>query len=251
MKVSIITVCKNAQNTIEQTIKSVISQNYNNIEYLIIDGKSTDKTLNIIKRYKSKISTIISEPDEGLYYAMNKGVEKSTGDIIYLLNSGDLLFSRHTISNIVKVFKKNNSDVVYGDIALYESNNPKKLILRRQNHVSNFFLVHDTIYHQSIFTKKYIFEKYGKFDTQYKLQADYEWILRLIIKNNITFYYTNQVVAKFLRGGLSFNEVESFKERFTILPQYFNFFQVVFNGFIFWLLYRIFVKMRRECFSKG
>ena len=251
MKVSIITVCKNAQGTIEQTIKSVISQDYKNIEYLIIDGKSTDKTLDIVNKYKSKISVIVSEPDNGLYYAMNKGLEKSTGDIIYFLNSGDLLFNRHTISNIVNVFKKNNADVVYGDIALYESDNPKKLILRRQNRVNDFFLIHDTIYHQSIFAKKYIFEKYGKFDTRYKLAADYEWILRLIIKNNIPFYYTNQVVAKFLRGGLSFNEVESFKERFAILPVYFNFLQVVLNGFFFWLLYRVFVKIRRDCFSIG
>lgn len=251
MKVSVITVSKNAQETIERTIKSVISQNYKDIEYLIVDGKSTDKTLDIVNKYKDKIDVIVSEPDGGIYYAMNKGIEKSTGDIIYFLNSGDLLFNRHTISNIVKVFKKNNSDIIYGDIALYESDNRKKLILRRQNRVSSFFLVRDTIYHQSIFVKKYIFERYGKFDLQYKLQADYEWILRLIIRNNIPFYYSNQTVAKFLRGGLSFNEIESFKERFKILPLYFNFFQVVLNGFCFWFVYRLFVKIRREYFSKG
>lgn len=251
MKVTIITVCKNAQDTIEATIKSVLSQNYKNIEYIIIDGKSTDNTFNILKRYKSNISVIVSEPDNGLYYAMNKGIDKSTGDILYFLNSGDLLFNAYTISNVVRVFKKTNSDVVYGDIALYESGNSKKYILRRQDHVSGFFLVHDTIYHQSIFAKKYIIERYGKFDVRYRLQADYEWILRLIIRNNVPFYYSSQTVAKFLRGGLSFNEIESFKERFTILPRYFNLFQVIFNGFFFWLLYRVYVKIRRDFFSKG
>lgn len=251
MKVTIITVCKNAQDTIEATIKSVLYQDYKNIEYIIIDGKSIDKTLGIINKYKKKISTIVSEEDSGIYFAMNKGIEKSTGDILYFLNSGDLLFNTNVISSVVKVFNKTNSSIVYGDIELYESGNQVKLILRRQNHVNNFFLVHGTIYHQSIFAKKYIFEKYGKFDTRYKLQADYEWILRLIIRHNIHFYYTNQIVAKFLRGGLSINEVESFKERFTILPRYFNLFQVVFNGFFFWLLYRVYVKIRRDYFSKG
>lgn len=251
MKVTIITVCKNAQGTIEATIKSVLSQNYKNIEYIVIDGKSTDKTLNILHKYKNQISAIVSESDHGLYFAMNKGIAKSTGDILYFLNSGDQLFDNNTISNIVKVFKKTNSDIVYGDIELYESGNQVKRILRRQDHVSNFYLVHDTIYHQSIFAKKHIFKKYGKFDTRYKLQADYEWILRLIIRNNVPFYYSSQTVAIFLRGGLSFNEIESFKERFTILPRYFNLFQVIFNGFFFWLLYRVYVKIRRDCFSKG
>lgn len=251
MKVSIITVCKNAQDTIEATVRSVISQNYRNIEYLIIDGESTDKTLDIIKKYKSKVNTIISEPDEGIYYAMNKGIERSIGEVIYFLNSGDLLFDKSTISRVVKTIENNNSDIIYGDIALYESDNPKKLILRRQDNVNKFFLVHDTIYHQSIFTRRHIFEKYGKFDIKYKLSADYEWILRSVVKNKVSFYHTNQIMAKYLRGGMSFNEKESFKERFKILPLYFSFPQVVLNGFLFWLIYRVFVKINRDLFSNG
>lgn len=251
MKVTIITVCKNAQDTIERTIQSVIAQDYQDIEYLIIDGGSTDETLNIVNQYRRQIDTIISEPDKGLYYAMNKGIEKSNGDILYFLNSGDMLFKTNTISTVVKVFEKNKVDIIYGNIVLYNPNQPQKLIIRSQKNISNFFLGHDTIYHQSIFTKKHIFVKYGKFNTQYKLLSDYEWILRLFIKHKVSNHYLNQIVAKFLRGGLSFNEIESFKERFKILPLYFHPFQVISNGFLYWLVHRLLVKINREFFSKG
>lgn len=251
MKVSIITVCKNAQDTIGRTIQSVISQDYQDIEYLIIDGDSTDETLNTVNQYRRKINVVISEADKGLYYAMNKGIERSTGDIIYFLNAGDMLFKANTISKVVKAFEKTHVDIIYGDIALYNPNQPQKLILRSQKNVSNFFLVHDTIYHQSIFTKKRIFLKYGKFNTQYKLSADYEWILRSFIKYKVPNFHLNQPVAKFLRGGLSSNEIKSFKERFKILPLYFNTFQVISNGFLFWLVHRVIVKVKREFFLKG
>lgn len=251
MKVTIITVCKNAEDSIEATIKSVLSQNYKNIEYIIIDGKSTDKTLGIINKYKKRISTIVSEPDGGIYFAMNKGIEKSTGDILYFLNSGDQLFKNTTISNIVTVFKKNKTDVVYGDMALYEADKLNRLIIRRQNHVSKFMLAHDTIYHQSIFAKKKIFEKYGKFSEKYTIAADYEWILRLYIKYKIPFTHVDQIVAKYLRGGKSSNEIVNFKERLLIVPTYFNRYQVVGNSLLFWAIHRVLNRIRRDVFLKG
>lgn len=251
MRITIISVCKNAQDTIEATIKSVLSQDYKNIEYIIVDGKSTDKTLDIINKYKNKINTIVSEPDEGLYYAMNKGIEKSTGDILYFLNSGDRLWSKDTVSNIVKVFTDSNSDIVYGDIALCESLNQKQYILRRQNHVNNFFLAHDTIYHQSIFAKRSVFKKYGTFSTKYSIAADYEWILRLYVKYKIPFIYVNQTIAKYLRGGRSANEVVNLRERLSIISMYFNSYQVLFNGLLFWGVYRVASKINRDWFLKG
>ena len=174
MKITIITVCKNAQDTIEQTIKSVISQTYNNIEYLIIDGKSTDKTLDIVNKYKNKIDIIISDPDEGIYYAMNKGIEKSSGDIIYFLNSGDLLFNKTTISNVVKLFKKRNSDILYGDVLLYNKDGLEGPIVKQHKNVNRFYLARDGIYHQAMFVKRNLFKKYGNFNIRFKLQADYE-----------------------------------------------------------------------------
>lgn len=253
MKVSIITVCKNAQDTIEQTIKSVISQTYNNIEYLIIDGKSTDNTLAIVNKYKNMVTAVISEKDEGLYYAMNKGIDLSTGDIIYFLNSGDILFDKNIISHIVKIFNENETDFVFGDIAFYNSDKPNRLILGCQNNVSNFFLAHATISHQTIFAKKNVFVKYGKFDTQYRLQADYEWILRSIIKNKVPYYYTKLTIVKYLREGFSVNngEIQGLKERLKILPLYFNITQILFNGLLLWFLYRMVKKIKRDWFSKG
>lgn len=252
MKVSIITVCRNAQDTIEKTIKSVIDQDYKDIEYIIIDGKSTDKTLDVVNKYKDHIDIIISEQDGGIYYAMNKGIEKSNGDIIYFLNAGDLLFKKNTVLNIVNIFLIKKTNIVYGDVAFYNSDNPKKLILRRQNKVNNFFLTYGTVSHQSIFTKRNVFKKYGKFNTQFKLQADYEWILRLFIKNKISSYYTNQIITKYLRGGLSSNsEINGLKERLKILPLYFNIPQILFNGILLWFLYRMVKKIKRDWFSKG
>lgn len=251
MKVTIITVCKNAEDSIEATIKSVLSQNYKNIEYIIIDGKSTDKTLGIINKYKKRISAIVSEPDNGIYSAMNKGIGRSKGDILYFLNSGDQLFSKDTVSHIVKAFIDSNSDIVYGDIALCESLNQKQYILRRQSHASKYFLAHDTIYHQSIFVKKRLFEKYGTFSTKYSIAADYEWILRLYVKNKIPFIYVNQTIAKYLRGGRSANEVVNLRERLSILPIYFDNYTVIINGLLFWGLNRIVSKIKREWFLVG
>src|SRR3989338_780018 len=118
MKVTIITVCKNAQDTIEETIKSVASQDYKDIEYLIIDGKSTDETLKIINKYKNKIDNIISEPDKGIYYAMNKGIKRSTGDLVYFLNSGDLFFDKNTVLNVVKLFDKNKIPAYHANLVI-------------------------------------------------------------------------------------------------------------------------------------
>lgn len=115
MKVSIITCCYNREKTIREALESVISQNYTNIEYIVVDGASTDKTLEIIQEYQEHISVIISEPDNGMYEGINKGIRHATGDIIGLLHSDDLLYSNNTIANIVSKFEVTHSDIVYGN----------------------------------------------------------------------------------------------------------------------------------------
>lgn len=237
MKVSVITVCKNAQDTIEETIKSIVSQTYKNIEYLIIDGKSTDKTLDIIDKYKSRINTFISEPDDGIYYAMNKGIRKSTGEIVYFLNAGDLFFRKGTVSKIVKLFKSKKVDIIYGDIILFDPHSPKNNVVKCYRHVDKVFLAHWSIYHQALFAKKSVFDKYGAFDTKYKLAADYEWLLRLIIKQKLPSLYTNQIIAMYLLGGISQRSLGRFyKERFKVLFSYFSIPQI--------LLYNLLMKLR-------
>ena len=121
MKVSIITSCFNRQNTIREAIESVLAQDYPNIEYIIVDGASNDNSLKIINEYKNYINTIISEPDKGMYEAINKGITAATGDIIGLVHSDDFLYDTHVISNIVKKFKQTNADIIYGDGLFVES----------------------------------------------------------------------------------------------------------------------------------
>ena len=175
--VSIITVCFNSERTIEDTILSVINQTYPNIEYIIIDGGSTDNTLDIIKRYEKYITTWISEPDEGIYDAMNKGLSISNGTYVFFLNSDDLFYSRETINQIIN---KNtvSYDVIYGDVilcsedlAFVSKQQNKKRTLRK--------ILKKTICHQAIFAKKKVFDKTGIFNTKYKIHADFDWQLKV------------------------------------------------------------------------
>lgn len=250
MKVSIITVCKNAQETIEKTIKSVISQDYKDIEYIIIDGGSTDGTLEIINKYRNKIKTIVSRPDKGIYYAMNDGIDKAGGEIIYFLNAGDFLFDKDVVAEVVKQFLKDPIDVIYGDVLLYNRHDPKRLILVKHKNINRFYLAHDGIYHQAMFARRNLFDKYGKFNTRFKLAADYEWTLRVLIGNSATSRRINKTIVKYLLGGASFNRKKSLKERYQMLLLYFSPFEVVFVGIFFWLIYRIAVKINRKYFQK-
>lgn len=233
IKVTIITVCRNAQDTIENTIKSVTSQDYKNIEYIIIDGKSTDKTLSIINKYK-KICTVVSESDNGIFDAMNKGIRKSSGDIVNFLNAGDLLYKKNTISMIVGQFRKHNSDMIYGDAVLYDPNNPLQDVLKSHKYVDGISLACWSICHQALFTKKNIFDKYGDFNTTYKINGDYEWLLRNIFKNKISFFYINKVIVKYLIGGISWSQdlKRFYYERITIAVKYYGIFRFMINNIL-------------------
>ena len=117
MKISVITVCYNEAATIEKTLESIFNQTYQNIEFIVIDGGSTDGTLDIIEKYKDKIAYFVSEPDEGIYNAMNKGIKASSGEVLYFLNANDTLYSDDVLETVVSVFEKGNYDFVYGNIA--------------------------------------------------------------------------------------------------------------------------------------
>lgn len=234
MKITIVTVCKNAQDTIEKTIKSVISQDYKDVEYIIIDGQSTDKTLLIINKYKNKINIVVSEPDNGIYDAMNKGIVKSTGDIIHFLNAGDVFYKKNTVSKVVKLFKKHNPDIIYGDAILFTANGSGNDILKSHKHVDKVSLARWSICHQAIFTKKYIFNKYGNFDNKYKIAADYNWLLNIYVKNKVNFLYTNQIIAKYLIGGISWlrDHKRFYYERITIAVKYYGILRFTVNNII-------------------
>ena len=198
IKVSIITVCYNAETTIEKTINSVLSQTYPNIEYIIIDGKSKDNTVNVINKYKSKIAKFVSEPDNGIYDAMNKGIKMATGDVIGIINADDW-YDKDAVENILNIFHNSNAEIVYGKA---------KMIYHDQSYFYTAKaelekLWYDVrIMHPTVFVKNEVYDKYGLFDLSYELAADYELILRYYI-DKVKFLYMDEVVVNFTLGGKS------------------------------------------------
>jgi len=180
-KFSIITVCYDAQDYIEECIQSVIQQNYQNVEYIIIDGKSTDNTMNIINKYGDHIDKVISEKDSGIFDAMNKGFKLSNGDIIYFLNSDDKFYSPDVLSNIVKQFTLNGKvQILSGKVKYFNVPKNSRINYLRENF--SFKTKRDLLSKQNpqqcIFARREVYNQIGFFDTNYKLCADYDWLLR-------------------------------------------------------------------------
>lgn len=211
MKVTIITVCYNSANTIEKTILSIQNQNYKDIEYIIIDGNSKDATVSIIEKYQNVISRWISEPDKGLYDAMNKGIKMATGDIVGILNSDDVFNNKTVIEEIVNFHENNNVNASVGNIVQHKENgtiirlysskywNPEKLRI-------GFMPPHP-----SIFFERKLFAQFGNYDLGFKIGADYELITRFFLKNNITWKYSNITTTAMQIGGLSSSGSSSYK----------------------------------------
>jgi glycosyltransferase involved in cell wall biosynthesis len=205
MKISIITVCFNSEKYIRTAIESVLGQDYPNIEYIIIDGKSTDKTLEIINEYRDKIQCIISEPDKGIYDAMNKGLKLATGDVLATLNSDDIYTSSNVISLIVDTFKKNECDIVFGDLYYVKPENTD-IIVRKwvaKPYFPDSFKKGWHPPHPTFFVKNEIFLKYGYFDLSLKLAADFELMLRFLEKYRIMSIYICKTLVKMRLGGAS------------------------------------------------
>lgn len=201
-KFSIITVCFNSGTLIERTLQSVVGQYYPNIEYIIIDGGSTDETLSIINKFQSKISRIISEKDNGIYDAMNKGLAKSTGEFVYFLNSGDYLSHDGVISEIILKIKQYPDFEIYtGDIEYYDKKNKSERISGYRKKPVD--IIARVINHQSIIARKDIFDRCGGFDTKYTIYADYDWLLRTSVKYGARIKYTGILFAYYLKEGKS------------------------------------------------
>ena len=237
-KISIITVCYNAETLIECTIQSVINQTYPNIEYIIIDGKSTDNTLQIIEDTIGQLSNpnhkilLQSEPDNGIYDAMNKGLALSTGDYVWFINAGDEIYEDVTIENLISCFQK-NSDVIYGD--MLRINKSRNILgLAKQRPPKNFtwksFRMGMTVCHQSILVSRKIAPRY---DLQYKICADIDWVIQAMKRARVVCN-SQQILSRFLVGGFSQQrEKKAWKERFTIMRKHYGLLQtLVFHGLI-------------------
>ena len=203
MKVSIITVCFNSAGTIKDTIDSVLGQDYKDIEYIVVDGGSTDGTIDIILRNKDRISKFISEPDKGIYDAMNKGIRLSTGDIIATLNSDDVYAENTIVGQMADFIQSNCLDAAYGDLVYVDPGN--------NNRVSRFWKAGDyrqgafyygwAIPHPTFFCRKWVFEKYGCFNEKFHIAADFELLLRFVEAKQIKVGYLHRTIVKMKTGG--------------------------------------------------
>jgi glycosyltransferase involved in cell wall biosynthesis len=203
MKISIITVCYNSEKYIQTAIDSVLQQTYEDIEYIIVDGGSIDATLSIIKPYQHKISKFISEPDNGIYDAMNKGINLATGDIIGTLNSDDLYVDEQVLSQVNEIFQNSKSDSLFADLFYVDKEDTNKIIRKwkTKEFIPGSFKKGWHPPHPTFFVKRDVYNKYGLFDLRYKLAADFELMLRFLEKNKIKSVYLNQPLVKMRLGG--------------------------------------------------
>jgi len=205
IKVSIVTVVKNAETTIQRTIESVLKQSYKNIEYIIIDGLSSDQTLNIIKNYGHQISVVISEADIGIYDAMNKGVSQTTGEIVGIISAGDIFANEKIVELIVEKFKSNSLDAVYGNVEYFSPKNINKIIRTYKSDKFKPNLIKNGIIpaHPSLFLKKIIYENNGLYNTSYKIAGDFDFIARIFFDGTVKYFYIPQTIVKMEYGGVS------------------------------------------------
>lgn len=198
MKVSIITVCKNSAGTIERTIQSVLNQDYENIEYIIVDGESSDGTLDIIKKYEDRISFWCSEPDKGIYDAMNKGIAHASGDIIGILNSDDW-YKGDAVSKTVRKIKETQAEITYGNMEMINTTGVRQTWkpARDANPWQGMPWSHPTV-----FVTKKMYDEVGGFDTSYRIAADYKWLFERWIEGK-KIVYIDAVITCFSTGGIS------------------------------------------------
>lgn len=211
MKVSIVTVVYNCVKTIRGCIESVLAQDYNNIEYVIIDGGSNDGTLDIIKEYETRLGSFISEKDKGIYDAMNKGVKRATGDIVGILNADDFFYDTSTVTKIVSAFKEDNTlDATIADIVFVNEDNDKVLRhYKADKWRPSKFAWGFMPPHPSFFCRKALFEKLGYYKTDYKIAADYELLIRFLLVNKIKYKYLPIITTRMRMGGVSTKNVNS------------------------------------------
>lgn len=211
MKISVITVCFNSASTIENTIRSITAQSYSDLEYIVVDGGSVDGTLDIIKKNKKTIDQWISEPDKGLYDAMNKGIAMATGDLVGILNADDTFHHETVLEEIAQFHSLNKIDASVGNIIQHDHNNKVKRFYNAKNWNPQKLKIGFMPAHPSIFFKRSLFEKYGNYHLDFIIGADYELITRFFLKHNIQWAYSKITTTSMLVGGLSSSGFSSYQ----------------------------------------
>jgi len=223
MKISLITVCHNAASTIKDAIESVLSQDYPDIEYIVVDGNSNDGTQEIIKEYaqpfnqlhthvlRHKINKWISDSDHGIYDAMNKGIDMATGEIIGMLNADDFYADRSIISQVMEAFEEPSIDAVFGDLVFVDPNDLNKTVRTyssRKWHPEKFGRGYMPA-HPTFFVRSRYYKKFGLFETDYEIAADYEMLIRLLYVHRLDYKYLPLTMVKMRKGGVSSRGIKS------------------------------------------
>lgn len=211
MKVTIITVCYNSATHIEDAINSVLEQDYADIEHIVIDGNSRDGTQRILEKYNDKLAYWTSEPDHGIYDAMNKGIKKATGDVIGILNSDDFYFDNQVISKVAKAFSDQSTEAVFGDLIFVDPKDLNRTVRTYSSknwHPDKFSRGYMPA-HPTFFVKREFYEKHGLFETDYEIAADYEMLIRLLYVYKLKYTYLPIKMVKMRRGGVSSNGIKS------------------------------------------
>jgi len=211
LKVSIITVCYNSDITIRDTIESVLAQDYPNIEYIIVDGASTDGTMDIVREYEDRIDTIISEPDKGIYDGMNKGIRAATGHVVGLLNSDDFYVDETCIRQLIEHMETAGSDTVFADLVIVDAKETEHII---RYYDSSAFHPGRLSFgwmpaHPTFMVKRALYETYGDFSLDYRIAADFEMVARLLHTAGASYSYLPRVVVKMRAGGASTSGLRS------------------------------------------
>lgn len=203
--VSIITVVFNSKNTVESTIRSVLRQSYQNIEYIIIDGGSTDGTVEVVGKYKDEITKIVSEPDRGIYDGMNKGMRLASGDIVGILNSDDFYADDEVIEEVVKIMEDKNVDVCWGDLVYVSPKDTNKIVRywKSSEYKEGKFKKGWMPAHPTFFVRRRVYEKYGIFNLNFPIAGDYELMLRILEKYKVKSCHIPKVLVKMRAGGSS------------------------------------------------
>jgi glycosyltransferase involved in cell wall biosynthesis len=200
-KLSVITVNYNNIIGLENTIKSVSSQDFDDLEFLIIDGGSTDGGKELIEKYNTEIDYSVSEPDNGIFHAMNKGIHAAKGEYCLFLNSGDVLFNQYTVENVFSGI--DNQDIIYGNVIKVKAHHRRLIKYSSKLTLYEFYKTEPALHHQASFIKRQLFEEYGFYDESVKIIADWEFFFRTIILNDATVKYLNQTICIFDGTGLS------------------------------------------------
>jgi glycosyltransferase involved in cell wall biosynthesis len=211
VKISVITVCFNAARSIGSTLKSVAGQTYSDVEHIVIDGSSTDETIQIIRRYSESLAIVVSEPDRGIYDAMNKGLESASGDIVCFLNADDQYAHPQVLSRVAAQIRELNLEVLAGDAAFFRSQDKNRLIRRyRSDRFKPSRLAWGWMpAHPALFLSRVVVERVGLFKTNYRIAGDFEYILRVFHGHNLRYQHLPEVLVHMQMGGISTSGLRS------------------------------------------